>query len=216
MSLSIDSPSKVQKNTSYSGSPSMNKEEKNGDSKTPTRNRSLNSLLSPLLSSFRKNGNGNNKNGEKSPEKKEKNGDSKKNDKDPKKDQKTQEIVLTKTPNSDQLNSMDLKEGENVIKFIAKQSKQVAEAKLYFWSHDSKVIVSDIDGTITKYEISVGGILCPNQFYRTDKRGLFLYKFGYDWTHEKVVDLYKCLSTAGYKFVYLTARTVKGVSHRKF
>jgi phosphatidate phosphatase PAH1 len=46
---------------------------------------------------------------------------------------------------------------------------------------------------------------------RTDKRGLFYYKFGYDWTHENVVDLYKCLADNGYYFVYLTARSVKVV-----
>lgn len=45
---------------------------------------------------------------------------------------------------------MKLKDGENIIKFKCESSKQVAIAKLFLWDHNVKMIVSDIDGTITK------------------------------------------------------------------
>jgi phosphatidate phosphatase PAH1 len=46
---------------------------------------------------------------------------------------------------------MRLKEGPNDIKFTTSITKQVATAKIYLWPHDVRIIVSDIDGTITKY-----------------------------------------------------------------
>jgi phosphatidate phosphatase LPIN len=46
--------------------------------------------------------------------------------------------------------NMNLKEGENSIKFVCASSKQFATAKVFLWNHDVKVVVSDIDGTITK------------------------------------------------------------------
>jgi phosphatidate phosphatase PAH1 len=106
---------------------------------------------------------------------------------------KEKEVLTCKTPTPEQLAHMKLKEGANDIKFITSITKQVATAKIYLWPRNVKIIVSDIDGTITK----------------TDKRGLFYYKFGYDWTHENVVELYKALAESGYYFVYLTARSVK-------
>jgi len=102
-------------------------------------------------------------------------------------------LVLKRKPTSQQLSLMKLKDGVNEIKFITSVTKETATAKLFLWTDDMKVIVSDIDGTITK----------------TDMRGLFYYKFGYDWTHECVVDLFKSLSQSGYQFIYLTARSVK-------
>lgn len=106
---------------------------------------------------------------------------------------KEKEVLTCKTPTPEQLAHMNLKEGANDIKFTTSVTKQVATAKIWLWPRNVKIIVSDIDGTITK----------------TDKRGLFYYKFGYDWTHENVVELYKALAESGYYFVYLTARSVK-------
>jgi phosphatidate phosphatase LPIN len=91
-------------------------------------------------------------------------------------------VVLDKVPTPSQLAAMNLKDGENIIKFSTSTTKQVALGKIFLWPNDIKIIVSDIDGTITK----------------TDKRGLFYYKLGYDWTHDNVVDLYKGLASQGY------------------
>jgi len=103
------------------------------------------------------------------------------------------DVVCNKAPSSLQLEQMHLIDGENTVKFITSITKQVAVAKLYLWDQNVKLIISDIDGTITK----------------TDKRGLFFYKLGYDWTHDNVVNLYKMIAKNGYRFVYLTARSVK-------
>jgi len=112
-----------------------------------------------------------------------------------KKEEKSEikEVVANKTPSSYQLEQMKLKDGENTIKFITAITKQAAFARIFLWKPKVKVIISDIDGTITK----------------TDKRGLFFYKFGYDWTHDSVVEFYQKLACNGYQFVYLTARSVK-------
>jgi phosphatidate phosphatase PAH1 len=116
-------------------------------------------------------------------------------------DQDGEAMVLSNSPTSVQLEQMNLKEGINEIKFTSAISNQVATARLYLWNSDTKIIVSDVDGTITK----------------TDKRGLFYHKLGYDWTHASVVDLYKLLGQSGYQFVYITARSVKtGESTRAF
>ncbi len=45
---------------------------------------------------------------------------------------------------------MHLRDGGNTVKFITAITKQVAIAKLYLWDEEVKIIVSDIDGTITK------------------------------------------------------------------
>jgi len=103
------------------------------------------------------------------------------------------DVVCNKAPSSLQLEQMHLIDGENTVKFITSITKQVAVAKLYLWDQNVKLIISDIDGTITK----------------TDKRGLFFYKLGYDWTHDNVVNLYNMIAKNGYRFVYLTARSVK-------
>jgi len=102
-------------------------------------------------------------------------------------------VMLNKVPTPAQLEMMRLKDGVNKVQFRTSQTNQVATVKLFLWDCTTKIIISDIDGTITK----------------TDKRGLFYYRLGYDWTHDKVVDLYKQVHTHGYNFIYLTARSFK-------
>jgi phosphatidate phosphatase PAH1 len=134
--------------------------------KLPKKNRSLNSLLDKFL---------------KKP--------GKSNEEEKRKD----DLILSKTPMPETLAKLNLKDGVNKLKFKSTQTNQTAEANLYFWDHSAKVIISDIDGTITK----------------TDKRGLFYHKLGYDWTHDHVVSLYSKIHEQGYKIVYLTARSAR-------
>lgn len=57
-------------------------------------------------------------------------------------------------PNSDILKSFDLKEGKNTITYTIKteyQGTSVLEAFIYVYKNNSKIVISDIDGTITKY-----------------------------------------------------------------
>jgi phosphatidate phosphatase LPIN len=49
---------------------------------------------------------------------------------------------------------MNLKKGANKISFAVTsglQGRKVLNATIYLWDPDTKIVVSDIDGTITKY-----------------------------------------------------------------
>jgi phosphatidate phosphatase LPIN len=49
---------------------------------------------------------------------------------------------------------MNLKKGPNKISFAVTsglQGRKVLNATIYLWDPDTKIVVSDIDGTITKY-----------------------------------------------------------------
>jgi phosphatidate phosphatase LPIN len=54
---------------------------------------------------------------------------------------------------SDQLKSLNLKKGVNHITFTvtsALQGSQTCSAKIFFWDYNTKIVISDVDGTITK------------------------------------------------------------------
>lgn len=50
---------------------------------------------------------------------------------------------------SDQLKSLNLKPGANTMSFSV--NKATCQASMYLWSHKVPIVISDIDGTITKY-----------------------------------------------------------------
>jgi len=70
---------------------------------------------------------------------------------------------------------------------------------VYVFSQDDKVVVSDIDGTITK----------------SDTRGFFGGALGYKVYHENVDTFLRGLNENGYKILYLTARTLRYMSYTK-
>lgn len=49
---------------------------------------------------------------------------------------------------SDQLKAMDLKPGPNVMSFSV--NRATCSASMYYWTYDVPIVISDIDGTITK------------------------------------------------------------------
>lgn len=49
---------------------------------------------------------------------------------------------------SDQLKAMNLKPGENSMSFSV--NRATCEASMYYWTYDVPIVISDIDGTITK------------------------------------------------------------------
>lgn len=91
---------------------------------------------------------------------------------------------------SDQLKGMDLKSGANSMAFTV--NRATCEATLWYWRHDVPIVISDIDGTITK----------------SDVLGHVLNKIGRDWTHQGVAKLYTEIASNGYNFLYLTSRSV--------
>ncbi|KAK5134663.1 hypothetical protein LTR08_006178 [Meristemomyces frigidus] len=91
---------------------------------------------------------------------------------------------------SDQLKTMSLKYGANDMAFTVNRS--TCKATLWYWKHDVPIVISDIDGTITK----------------SDVLGQVLNRLGRDWTHQGVAKLYTEIAANGYNFLYLTSRSV--------
>ncbi|KAJ7766877.1 LNS2-domain-containing protein [Mycena metata] len=94
---------------------------------------------------------------------------------------------------SDQLKSLNLKPGPNSITFSLSTSNTIAcTARIFVWDSTDLVLVSDIDGTITK----------------SDGLGHVFAMIGRDWTHLGVAKLYTDITRNGYKIMYLTSRAI--------
>ncbi|WBW73215.1 lipin, phosphatidate phosphatase Ned1 [Schizosaccharomyces osmophilus] len=93
---------------------------------------------------------------------------------------------------SDQLRSLNLKAGKNDLSFSVNGGKATCTANLFFWRYSDSVVISDIDGTITK----------------SDALGHMFTLIGKDWTHAGVAKLYTDITNNGYKIMYLTSRSV--------
>uniref|UniRef100_A0A8C7WX94 phosphatidate phosphatase n=1 Tax=Oryzias sinensis TaxID=183150 RepID=A0A8C7WX94_9TELE len=96
---------------------------------------------------------------------------------------------------SDQLASLQLKEGPNEVVFSVTTQYQGTcrcHGTIYLWSWNDKIVISDIDGTIT----------------RSDTLGHILPTLGKDWTHQGIARLYHRVSLNGYKFMYCSARAI--------
>ncbi|GAM19951.1 hypothetical protein SAMD00019534_031260 [Acytostelium subglobosum LB1] len=98
-------------------------------------------------------------------------------------------------PTSAQLKSLGLKKGVNTITFVVSSTLQGTReltASIYLWDNDSKIVISDIDGTITK----------------SDALGHLLPAFGKDWSHIGVAELYSNIKENGYQIMYLSSRAI--------
>ncbi|XP_077056000.1 phosphatidate phosphatase LPIN2 [Siphateles boraxobius] len=96
---------------------------------------------------------------------------------------------------SEQIESLNLREGANNVVFSVTTQYQGTcrcEAAIYLWNYDDKIIISDIDGTITK----------------SDALGHILPQLGKDWTHHGIAKLYHKIHQNGYKFLYCSARAI--------
>lgn len=91
---------------------------------------------------------------------------------------------------SEQLLALQLKNGPNLISFSV--NRATCHAYMYFWKDDAPIVISDIDGTITK----------------SDALGHVLNMIGRDWTHLGVAKLYTDIVANGYHIIYLTSRSV--------
>mmetsp|Transcript_36055 Transcript_36055/g.42149 ORF Transcript_36055/g.42149 Transcript_36055/m.42149 type:complete len:459 (+) Transcript_36055:2-1378(+) len=101
----------------------------------------------------------------------------------------------TLTPMSADLEKLGLKPGHNIVRYITHSSlkgRVVVDSNIFFWPSDTKIVVSDIDGTVTK----------------SDVWGHILPMIGRDWTHAGICSLYSKVAKNGYEFVYLTARSM--------
>ncbi|CZT10733.1 hypothetical protein WAI453_011156 [Rhynchosporium graminicola] len=91
---------------------------------------------------------------------------------------------------SDQLKALNLKPGPNPMSFTV--NRATCQAYMYLWRHDVPIVISDIDGTITK----------------SDALGHVFNMIGRDWTHIGVAKLYTDIVNNGYNIMYLTSRSV--------
>ncbi|KAK2743776.1 hypothetical protein FQN57_004713 [Myotisia sp. PD_48] len=90
---------------------------------------------------------------------------------------------------SDQLKALDLKPGANPMTFSV--NKATCPATMYLWDYITPIVISDIDGTITK----------------SDALGHVLNMIGRDWTHLGVAKLYTDIASNGFRIMYLTSRS---------
>ncbi|KAL1978291.1 hypothetical protein VTN31DRAFT_1150 [Thermomyces dupontii] len=90
---------------------------------------------------------------------------------------------------SDQLKKLNLKPGPNPMTFSV--NKATCPATMYLWSYRTPIVISDIDGTITK----------------SDVLGHVLNMIGRDWTHQGVAKLFTDIVNNGYNIMYLTSRS---------
>ncbi|XP_060026493.1 phosphatidate phosphatase LPIN2 [Lagenorhynchus albirostris] len=96
---------------------------------------------------------------------------------------------------SDQIAKLKLQDGPNDVVFsITTQYQGTCRCAgtIYLWDWNDKVIISDIDGTITK----------------SDALGQILPQLGKDWTHQGIAKLYHSINENGYKFLYCSARAI--------
>jgi hypothetical protein len=107
-------------------------------------------------------------------------------------------FVKSLQPSSEQLKLLHLRSGANDISFVA-QNGEAVSATLYLWTSESKIVISDIDGTITK----------------SDVRGHLYNLVGWDWTHAGVAQLYSNIAANGYHIIYLTSRAIGQVDATK-
>jgi phosphatidate phosphatase LPIN len=98
-------------------------------------------------------------------------------------------------PSSNQIRQLNLKPDRNEICFICRTSSsgiQTLKSSIYLWQSTSKIVISDIDGTIT----------------RSDVLGQVLPMIGKSWAHEGVTELFTKIQNQGYKLIYLTSRAI--------
>ncbi|XP_049294946.1 phosphatidate phosphatase LPIN3 [Anopheles funestus] len=96
---------------------------------------------------------------------------------------------------SERIKELNLLDGMNKIEFsvtTAYQGTTRCMCYLFKWKHNDKVVISDIDGTITK----------------SDVLGHILPMVGKSWDQIGVAQLFSKIEENGYKMLYLSARAI--------
>ncbi|KAK4772981.1 hypothetical protein SAY87_028000 [Trapa incisa] len=105
------------------------------------------------------------------------------------------QLIRTNIPTSEQIASLDLKEGRNMVTFSFSTrvlGKQQVDAHIYLWKWNARIVISDVDGTITK----------------SDVLGQFMPLVGKDWTQSGVARLFSAIKENGYQLLFLSARAI--------
>jgi len=88
-----------------------------------------------------------------------------------------------------------LQKGRNMVTFTVSsliQGPKTIIALLYLWTTDIRVVISDVDGTVTS----------------SDLLGHVLPSIGRDWTHPGLARLYSSIAIHGLQFLYLSSRPI--------
>ncbi|BHF60769.1 Lipin-3 [Sparganum proliferum] len=96
---------------------------------------------------------------------------------------------------SDELKSLNLNEGLNEATFTVTSKYQgtvCCQCLIYLWKSTDKIVISDIDGTIT----------------RSDILGHLMPLVGLEWIHNGVTQLYREISQNGFHIMYVSARAI--------
>ncbi|CAO2824184.1 unnamed protein product [Amaranthus hypochondriacus] len=104
-------------------------------------------------------------------------------------------IVRTNIPTNEQISSLNLKEGQNDVTFSFSTrvlGLQQVEAHIYLWKWNARIVISDVDGTIT----------------RSDVLGQFMPLVGKDWSQSGVARLFSAIKENGYQLLFLSARAI--------
>lgn len=116
---------------------------------------------------------------------------------------------------SEEIALLGLKDGTNEITFTVTSKFQVIlwkskfiffkgtvtiKSRIFLWNNYDKIVISDIDGTITK----------------SDVLGHMMYFVGKDWVHSGVTKVLSQIQNNGYRIMYLSSRTIGIVVHYCF
>ncbi|KAJ8735460.1 hypothetical protein PYW07_007080 [Mythimna separata] len=96
---------------------------------------------------------------------------------------------------SEQIKNLNLREGMNEMVFsvtTAYQGTTRCKCNVFRWRYDDKIVISDIDGTITK----------------SDVLGHIFPLVGKDWAQSGVAQLFTKIKNNGYQLLYLSARAI--------
>ncbi|KAK8642519.1 hypothetical protein V6N13_011860 [Hibiscus sabdariffa] len=117
------------------------------------------------------------------------------NDRNVLKPKQATKMIRAITPTSEQLASLNLKEGMNHITFTFSTNmlgKQQVDARIHLWKWNTRIVISDVDGTIT----------------RSDVLGQFMPLVGVDWSQSGVAHLFSAIKENGYQLLFLSARAI--------
>ncbi|CCW61086.1 unnamed protein product [Phytomonas sp. EM1] len=108
-------------------------------------------------------------------------------------------------PSKGDLARLNLREGCNRVRYLARKTPNgevvAVECTIFLWDCADKLVVSDIDGTITKSDFW-------GHLYQAFGKGR-------DWTHPGTCALFAKIAANGYRMVYLSARSVAQIEQTK-
>ncbi|CAD5234629.1 unnamed protein product [Bursaphelenchus xylophilus] len=115
-------------------------------------------------------------------------------------------IIVSKTRSfrmtDEKLRKLNLKYGKNDARFSITtrlQGTTATHCHIYLYKWSDKIVVSDIDGTITK----------------SDVLGHIIPAIGGQWAHTGVTELYSAVRNNGYQIIYLSSRAIGQSSQTK-